>query len=113
VPPSTPRERHGDLPAAVQRVVITELIPKVDCQGTAVKAAIGEVIPISARVFSDGRLVLRVRARWRSGAAGERGWATAASTALSPGYDDWWRGSLELDRSGPGEYRDEALGDGG
>lgn len=111
MPPSTPRERHGDLPAAVQRVVIAELIPKVDCQGTAVKAAIGEVIPISARVFCDGRLVLRARVRWRSGASGERGWATAASTELSPGYDDWWRGYLELDCSGPGEYRVEAWED--
>jgi starch synthase (maltosyl-transferring) len=107
MPTPTQRERRGEIPASVQRVVISELDPKVDCQGTPVKASVGESLPISVRVFSDGRLVLGARVRWRIGAGGTP-WASSFSAELSPGVDDWWSGSLVPDQCGPAEYRVEA-----
>jgi len=101
------------LPRSVQQLVIGELTPQVDCGRRPVKATQGELVPVAARVFSDGRLTLRVMVRWRSLSDTGSGppWASAPSAALVPDFDDWWRGSVQLEALGPGEFRIEAWQD--
>ncbi len=103
----------GQLPRSVQQLVIGDLSPLVDCGRRPVKAIQDEVIPVAARVFSVGRLALRVEVRWRSLTPGHRRppWRSAPASRLSPDVDDWWRGSLRFQACGPGEYRIEAWED--
>ncbi|MHB1525625.1 MAG: alpha-1,4-glucan--maltose-1-phosphate maltosyltransferase [Candidatus Dormibacteria bacterium] len=104
---------NGHLPSSVQRVVISELRPQVDCGQRAVKATQAEVVPVSARVFSDGRLALRVQVRWRKRleAARQPPWNLAETADLAPDHDDWWRGSIRFIDAGPAEYMVEAWED--
>lgn len=104
---------YGQLPKSVQQLVIGDLSPLVDCGRRPVKAIQDEVIPVAARVFSVGRLALRVEVRWRSLTPGHRRppWRSAPASRLAPDVDDWWRGSLRFQACGPGEYRIEAWED--
>jgi len=80
---------------------VTDVSPAVDCGRHPAKAVQGELVPVTARVFSDGRRVLRSRVRWRTLALPKTPWH---SSVLSPGVDDWWHGHLAIDRVGPAEY---------
>ncbi len=80
----------------------------VDCGRRTVKAAVGEVVPISARIFCDGRPRLRARVRWRSCGSKSEPWSTAP---LASGYDDLWGGTMSFARMGRSEFLVEAWED--
>jgi len=104
---------EDQLPRSVQQLVIGEVSPLVDCGRRPVKVIEDEVIPVAARVFSVGRLALRVQVRWRNLTPGTRRhpWGSAPASPLASDVDDWWRGSLRFQARGPGEYRIEAWED--
>ncbi len=89
------------LPSTVQRIQVAEVTPIVDCGRRTVKATVDEVVPISARIFADGRPQLRARVRWRQAGSSDPEWR---ATQLVPGYDDFWYASVSFPEVGPGEF---------
>lgn len=87
---------------------LAEITPMVDCGRRPAKATVGETVPISARIFSDGRPQLRARVRWHQPGPGNQRWSAAA---LSAGYDDFWYGTITFTRLGQGEFLVEAWED--
>ncbi len=81
--------------------MITDVSPVVDCGRRPAKAVQDEMVPVAARVFTDGRKVLRTRVRWRSLATPDAPWQ---STPLTPGLEDWWHGHLTIQEIGPAEF---------
>jgi starch synthase (maltosyl-transferring) len=95
------------LPSTVRRVQLADITPTVDCGRRPVKATVGEILPISARIFSDGRPQLRARVRWRQHGRAQL-WSAATLTA---GYDDLWSGTIAFAQIGSGEFLIEAWED--
>jgi len=100
VPNPRPRSSSARPPAA-PRVQVTGVSPSVDCGRRPAKATTGEVIPVVARIFSDGRPRLRSRVLWRSLEPGPHPWN---SGWLEVGYDDFWSGQMVFTRTGSAEF---------
>ncbi|MDA8331622.1 MAG: DUF3416 domain-containing protein, partial [Candidatus Dormibacteraeota bacterium] len=99
--------RRSDPPP---RVVVGEIRPRVDCGSRPAKAAVGEAVPVRARIFADGRLRLRARGRLLpQGLTG--GWSAARTFPLAPLADDWWEGHMFPESLGAWHFRLEAWED--
>ncbi len=90
------------------RVVIEHVRPNVDGGQYPVKRVPGEVIDVTADVFTDGHDVVRALLRWRSldpGGVPRGGWV---ERALEPLGNDRWTADIHVEHEGWIEYHVEA-----
>ena len=80
-------------------VVIEHVEPAVDCGRFAVKRIEGDVLEVSADVFTEGHGLLSVELRWRH--CDEKEWRSVPMALLD---NDRWQGSLALERIGRWQY---------
>ncbi|HUH15190.1 MAG TPA: maltotransferase domain-containing protein, partial [Gaiellaceae bacterium] len=93
-------------PAAKQpppRIQIQDARPQVDCGRYPVKAAAGDDVAVSARIFKDGHDVIRAVVRYRQ--AGTRKWL---EQPLEPAGNDRWEGTFAVGALGRWQFTVEA-----
>jgi starch synthase (maltosyl-transferring) len=91
---------------ATEPIVISGVVPELECGRYAVKREIGDWLLVWADVFRDGHDLLSAALRYR--APGESGWR---ETAMRLEGNDRWHGSFLLDRIGVWTYTVEAWTD--
>src|SRR3979490_710716 len=77
------------------RIAIEDVAPVVDGGHFAVKALVGQLVTVSAKVFCDGHDQLAVVIRWR--ALPGTGWQSVAMDELG---NDGWQGRFTVDHVG-------------
>ncbi|MCU0255112.1 MAG: alpha-1,4-glucan--maltose-1-phosphate maltosyltransferase [Vicinamibacterales bacterium] len=90
------------------RVVIENVGPSVDGGHYPVKRVPGEVIDVTADVFTDGHDIVRALVRWRTldpSGAPRAGWQ---ERPLTPGPNDAWTADIHAEDEGWIEYHVEA-----
>ncbi|KPF67678.1 hypothetical protein IP69_12935 [Bosea sp. AAP35] len=90
--PAAPDDR-ADL--ASQRIAIEAVSPSVDGGRFAAKRSVGDLVVVTADIFSDGHEVLAADVLWR--AEDETGWSRAP---MAPVVNDRWQGEFPLLRTG-------------
>ncbi|OIQ30457.1 MAG: alpha-1,4-glucan--maltose-1-phosphate maltosyltransferase [Bacteroidetes bacterium MedPE-SWsnd-G2] len=83
-----------------QRVIIEDVKPQLDGGIHQIKAVVGEIIPVSASIFSDGHDVLAASVMYKSSEASE--WQE--QRLLHTG-NDHWIGRFKVDKQGGYEYK--------
>ena len=86
-----------------KRVIIEEIQPQVDCGRYPVRRILGDVVPISAAIFSDGHDHVAARLLYKH--ESERFWRSTPMTALP---NDIWSASFTVDQLGAWVYTIQA-----
>jgi starch synthase (maltosyl-transferring) len=86
-----------------KRVIIEEIQPQVDCGRYPVRRILGDVVPISAAIFSDGHDHVAARLLYKH--ESERFWRSRPMTALP---NDIWSASFTVDQLGAWVYTIQA-----
>jgi len=86
-----------------KRVIIEEIKPQVDCGRYPTRRFLGDVVKISAAIFSDGHDHVSARLLYRHDS--EKSWHFAPMTELT---NDMWSSSFTVDRLGTWIYTIEA-----
>jgi starch synthase (maltosyl-transferring) len=92
---SEPGSPAGLPPSGHRRVVIERIRPEVDGGAYPAKAAVGDMVVVSADVFADGHDLVGCELRYKH--AAERAWVTVPLGALP---DDRWQGAFPVSRLG-------------
>jgi starch synthase (maltosyl-transferring) len=82
-----------------RRVVISGLVPEVDCGRFPIKRTVGERVEVEADVFADGHDMIRAVLRDRG--PSDAVWSEVDMTPLP---NDRWRGSFSVSRLGRHRY---------
>src|SRR5215216_6305799 len=82
------------------RVVVENVCPIVDCGRFPIKRVVGDIISVTADVFTDGHDAIAVKLFYRAGA--ESNWQ---KTAMEPLVNDRWQGKFAVEHIGTYEYR--------
>jgi starch synthase (maltosyl-transferring) len=85
------------------RIQIQAVEPQVDCGRYPVKQTVGDLVAVTARIFSDGHDVLGAAVKTK--APGASRWS---EEPLEPLGNDEWRGVFAVDRPGIWQFRVEA-----
>ena len=95
------------MPAALPRVVIENVAPRVDGGRHPVKRVVGDVVRVEADIFKDGHDLVAARVLYRP--EGDRAWQ---QVPLEYEYDsERWRASLTVDRLGLWQFAIQAWPD--
>ena len=81
------------------RIVIDDVHPRTPTGEYPAKAAVGELVPVTATIFKDGHDSLGARVRWRK--AGAKKWE---SSRLHVVFQDAWAGNLSISAVGMHEF---------
>ncbi|HEY4349015.1 MAG TPA: alpha-1,4-glucan--maltose-1-phosphate maltosyltransferase [Gaiellaceae bacterium] len=81
------------------RIEIQDVRPSIDCGRWPVKRSVGQLLEVTATIFTDGHDVLRAVLRRRP--PGARRWA---ESSMEPLGNDRWRASFEVDVLGRWQY---------
>lgn len=82
-----------------RRVVIEEVQPEVNAGRYPAKRIVGDLVTVTAAIFSDGHDHVAGRLLYRHG--GEKEWQTVPFVALS---NDMWTAQFPVDRLGTWHY---------
>lgn len=82
----------------VADIIISDVRPQIDGGAFPAKRTIGDVVPVSASIFTYGTESLQARVRYRL--QGERKWRYSP---MEQGTNDNWKGTFSVDE--PGIYR--------
>src|SRR5256885_13905693 len=97
---SQPRRTQSKAEHGRNRVVIENVCPIVDCGRFPIKRVVGDIISVTADVFTDGHDAIAVELLHRTGENGD--WTRMA---MQPLVNDRWQGEFAVDHVGSYEYR--------
>ncbi len=101
--PADPSQEAVSRAAAASRLVVEEVLPRVDGGDFPVKRTVGEPVDVSAVIFADGHEQLAADLLWRR--PGEEGWTRVTMVV---GVNDRWTATFTPDILGRHEFKVEA-----
>ncbi len=88
-----------------QRVVIEGVRPQINSGEFYIKRVVGQKVEVTADVLVDGHDVIAASVLYKH--KNERTWR---EQRMSPGFNDSWHGSFQVEKQGFYEYKVQGMG---